>query len=483
MKVVYCLCLCLVSFVAVCQQPIYKEFEVDSAALPRGGMDYINIFLQTNLRKPVQAESEGIGGRVLVQAVVEPDGHITEVKLLKSLRPDLDREALRVFRLFNAWKPAQKGGVAVRQLVMYPVVFARNAPFTYENGQRTDYYGADMKLTADAATATYKQVMPIDSMGIPNDDMLIYEQKGTKWSKVNRLTLVRQAVSEYSSSGKPVQRVGYKNAAGQWIYHVYELTTDGQLISKTHYADNNTLAYPVRYHDNGAVAETSSDETGRILATSWYPNGQIRQIRFDQGQFDKRYKFERVQDYWRINGEHTVVDGNGKVTLESMRQSATDLAKQTRYIETGEYLDGKQQGLWSGYCEDGSFSYEELYDRGILQSGKSRRGNSSPVVYTTQEQLPEFPGGMPGLGTFLSRNLRYPVDAQKSGQQGQVIVSFVVCTDGTLCDYEVVKGVSSSINWEALRVVKAMSGKWKPGIQRGEPVRVKYNMPINFTLE
>lgn len=98
------------------------------------------------------------------------------------------------------------------------------------------------------------------------------------------------------------------------------------------------------------------------------------------------------------------------------------------------------------------------------------------------EQLPEFPGGMPGLGRFITENLRYPPDAQRAGQQGQVIVSFTVCTDGTLCDYEVLKSVSGLIDQEALRVVKRSSGKWKPGIQRGEPVRVKFNMPLNFTL-
>ncbi len=480
MKFIYSLLFCLSSLAGFSQQPIYKEFEVDSAAIPKGGMDYLSVFLQTNLRKPVQAESEGAGGRVLVQGVVEPDGHITEVRLLKSLRPDLDREALRVFRLFNAWKPAQKGGAAVRQLVMYPVDFARNTPFTYENGQRTDYYGADRKQTTEVATATHKQITPVDSLGIPTGDMLIYEQKGTKWSKVNRLTLRRLKAPKIDSLTRVAETVGYHSHKGVWINYVYELASDGTLVSKTLY--DALERYPTRYHSNGLVAESSRQENSRSMTISWYPNGQIRQIRFDPGTYNHQYKFERIQDYWDAAGNHLVADGNGKVTYESMRTSYTDPARQVVYTEHGEYLDGKQEGLWTGAYADGSFGYEELYDRGDLQSGKAHTGTKESVTYTMHEQLPEFPGGMQGLGRFITENLRYPPDAQRAGQQGQVIVSFTVCTDGTLCDYEVLKSVSGLIDQEALRVVKRSSGKWKPGIQRGEPVRVKFNMPLNFTL-
>ena len=89
---------------------------------------------------------------------------------------------------------------------------------------------------------------------------------------------------------------------------------------------------------------------------------------------------------------------------------------------------------------------------------------------------------MRGLGQFLMQTLRYPADAQRARAQGRVFVSFVVCTDGTLCDYEVKQSVHPDLDREAVRVVKAMSGNWKPGVQRGQKVRTTYNLPINFTL-
>ena len=134
------------------QQPVYKDFEVDSIAQPRGGMAFLNSYLQTNLRKPIPVEAAGVGGRVILSGIVEPDGRVSAVTVLKSLHPDLDREAVRAVSLFRAWKPAQKEGKAVRQQMAIPVAFAKNAPFVYQNGAKILYFDADSKLVSDSTT-------------------------------------------------------------------------------------------------------------------------------------------------------------------------------------------------------------------------------------------------------------------------------------------------------------------------------------------
>lgn len=483
MKFIFLFSILLFSFTSFSQQPVYKEFEVDSAAMPRGGVEYVARFLAANLRKPIQAASEGLGGRVLVQGVVEPDGRITDVTLLRSLRPDLDREVLRVFRLFNAWKPAKKDGVAVRQVVMYPVMFTRNAPFPYVAGKQITYYSADQKLTLDSTTAKYRQLMPVDSAGIPNGDMVIHERGRKGWQEMTRIPLVRRKVPEHGSVSRFTTWVGYKNADSLWFDHVYGFNNNGILISKTAYSNGIPTGTPTYYHDNGVLMETDYVADGRTFFSSWYPTGQIRQVRFQEENISGKGHTEQIISYWEPNGKQSIVDGNGKIVFTDIDRSRIDSTRQVRYTEQGEYVNGKKQGLWTGQYDDNSYTYEEIYDKGVLQSGKSQRDGKASVTYTEREQQPEFQGGRQGLGQFLANNLRYPSDAQKKGQQGRVFVSFIVCTDGTLCDYEVLKGVSPSVDREALRVVKAMSGKWTPGVQRGERVRVKYNLPINFTLE
>ena len=103
-------------------------------------------------------------------------------------------------------------------------------------------------------------------------------------------------------------------------------------------------------------------------------------------------------------------------------------------------------------------------------------------IFTVVEQQPEFTGGMAALGQYLQKNLRYPAAAQRANVAGRVFVSFVVNTDGSIQDVQVLKGLGFGTDEEAQRVVKGMP-KWRPGKQSGRPVRVKYNLPINFTLE
>ncbi|AYQ34502.1 energy transducer TonB [Runella sp. SP2] len=103
-------------------------------------------------------------------------------------------------------------------------------------------------------------------------------------------------------------------------------------------------------------------------------------------------------------------------------------------------------------------------------------------IFQVVEQNPEFPGGMAGLGQYLQKNLKYPAAASRANVSGRVFLTFVVNTDGSIQDIQVLKGLGFGCDEEAQRVVKGMP-KWKPGKQSGRNVRVKYNLPISFVLE
>ena len=102
-------------------------------------------------------------------------------------------------------------------------------------------------------------------------------------------------------------------------------------------------------------------------------------------------------------------------------------------------------------------------------------------VFDVVEQMPEFPGGTEALMTFLMKNVRYPEAAYKAGTEGQVIVTFIVEPDGVISNAKVVKKVSDDLDGEAIRLVGSMP-KWKPGMQNGKAVRVKYTIPVTFRL-
>ena len=102
-------------------------------------------------------------------------------------------------------------------------------------------------------------------------------------------------------------------------------------------------------------------------------------------------------------------------------------------------------------------------------------------VYQIVEEMPQFPGGEQAMMKYIAENVNYPEDAKEKNQSGRVFLSFVVEKDGRVDDVKVLKSVCESVDNEAVRVVKAMPN-WKPGKQKGKPVRVSYCLPITFKL-
>ena len=103
-------------------------------------------------------------------------------------------------------------------------------------------------------------------------------------------------------------------------------------------------------------------------------------------------------------------------------------------------------------------------------------------IFQVVEDMPEFPGGQIELMKFLQKNIKYPTISQENGVQGRVIVQFVVNRDGSIVDTQVMRGVDPYLDKEALRVVSTMP-KWKPGKQRGKPVRTRFTLPVQFRLQ
>lgn len=110
------------------------------------------------------------------------------------------------------------------------------------------------------------------------------------------------------------------------------------------------------------------------------------------------------------------------------------------------------------------------------------KGSPSDGYFDVVEQMPEYPGGNEELMKFLQANVKYPEEATDKGIQGRVLVQFIVKSDGTISDAKVVREAHPLLDAEALRVVTSMP-KWKPGVQNGKVVNVKYVIPVTFRLQ
>ncbi|QNK63099.1 TonB family protein [Pedobacter sp. PAMC26386] len=117
---------------------------------------------------------------------------------------------------------------------------------------------------------------------------------------------------------------------------------------------------------------------------------------------------------------------------------------------------------------------------GIKQAAATE-DNKVHAVFETLEVQPMFPGGIAKFYAYLSKAIKYPEMAMENGVQGKVFVSFIIEKDGTLSDIKVEKKLGSGTDEEAIRVLKA-SPQWIAGVQNGNRVRVKYNIPISFSM-
>lgn len=102
-------------------------------------------------------------------------------------------------------------------------------------------------------------------------------------------------------------------------------------------------------------------------------------------------------------------------------------------------------------------------------------------IFLFVEEMPTFPGGEEALLQQISNNLNYPRQAQRIGIEGRVHVKFVIYEDGSIRDIEIMKGIGAGCDEEAKRVLASLPN-FKPGKQRGTPVKVQMQIPIYFRL-
>jgi len=130
---------------------------------------------------------------------------------------------------------------------------------------------------------------------------------------------------------------------------------------------------------------------------------------------------------------------------------------------------------------------DESYEAPVDPDAK---GQETPVeppkpveeeIFTAVEQQAEFQGGIAGFARYLQRSLKYPAAAQRANVQGKVYVQFVVNTDGSIQDVQVIKSVGFGCDEEAIRVIKS-GPRWNPGKQSGRAVRSRFTQPITFQL-
>jgi TonB family protein len=223
----------------------------------------------------------------------------------------------------------------------------------------------------------------------------------------------------------------------------------------TKYSGGKILVYSAAGYGNIIQLELSED-CFQTISTSEF--GQVnRKLLVEQDRVIKEYR-----------------DANQIVQL--VEQAGSDETNPEILI-FNEDLRSQVNGIERLFSATAASSRE---DTGTSTSTADGSGTTNEV-YEVVETQPNPPGGMAGWNKYLSDNLRYPTTARRMGLEGTVIVAFVVNTDGSTTDIEILRSVGGGCDEEVIRIVKG-SPKWTPGMQRGAPVRTRMRLPLRFVL-
>ena len=346
-----------------------------------GGMGECMKWLQTNIKYPKEAKEKGEQGRVILQFIVEKDGSITDVKVVRSVSPALDAEAIRVASAMPKWKPGMQRGKVVKVKYTLPVMFSLEKK--------------------GAVTSASVGTIPVDSKGEVNTD--------------ETFQVVEQMPEFPGGMGECMK----------WL--------------------QANIKYPKEAKEKG--------EQGRVIL-----------------QF--------------------IVERDGSVTdVKVVRSISLALDAEAIRVVSGmpKWKPGMQRGkeVRVKYTLPVMFSLEKKEPASSDNTIIVDKGGTTKVdgnhIFQVVEEMPEFPGGMGECMKWIGQNIKYPKEAHDKGVQGRVLITFIVEKDGSITEPKVARGVSPALDAEALRIVSIMP-KWKPAKQRGQVVRVKYTIPVMFRL-
>jgi TonB family protein len=269
----------------------------------------------------------------------------------------------------------------------------------------------------------------------------------------------------------------------------YSITYSNDAGMLSYYSKSKAIRFKEKNMDKEHTKRSFFYESGQLKAEGvfyqgypyklvkvFYENGKPQSelffVEFDfMSQKDQQMK---IRSYWDESGNVIVEKGNGICNCSLSPFSDSDV------IEKGSVVKELKNGEWTGSSENDHTTFIELYEKGNLKKGVQSSGGEN-YEYSRIESLPMTEGGNEILAKHFGSVMRYPAAARRNGTEGKVFVQFRIQNDGSLTEINLVKGIGSGCDEEALKVIKT-SPKWNPGMKRGRPVKYRYTLPIMFKL-
>ena len=463
-----------------------------------GGNAAILEFIRSNVKYPPIAKKNEIEGRVIVQFIVERDGSLADVKVVKTLQEALDIEAKRLVSIMPDWKPGIKDGEPVRVRYSLPINF-RLDEMVKESGserkeriERMSFTSLFLNIHGNEREMASPQVVN-DPADETNKCISLITNRAPKSRGESQLLLYCKRPFEIGDT--VFFSIKIKGRAKQKFTTELQSTPGSYLYSPSGSSDVdvNWLQYTLKFLINNSGTQT--------IALNMADLNEGNVCYFDDMKIEAHHVgrdwvsepefpggIQAMKDYLKQNNKYPSPSRGKSVYVDVSFQVESDGTIHNPVADTGldESLEAEavrlvsEMPVWNPARRNGepvgyNISIPIEFDNTNAPSERKED------VYLVVESAPEFPGGTEALLAFLRKNVRYPAICRENNIQGRVLVTFVVNKNGEIVAPEVVKSVHPQLDMEALRVISIMPN-WIPGTQKGKPVRVKYTVPINFRL-
>ena len=410
------------------EQPYIKVQQMPT--FQGGDLNAYRNWMQSQLQYPKEAKDKGIKGRVIFSFVVEKDGSVSEFKVLNTPDKLLSAEVERVFKLTPKWEPGKQNGKEVRVKFTVPIVFT-------------------------------------------GDDVAVYNRvfsQGTPLSEISKDA--ESAVGEVSGrvidakTKKPIPDVILLiNGAG---VGTHSDASGCYSLKKLPEGKYTFVASCVGYKSVKKDFEVSSKKSAEV-------NFELEEqaVAVDEIVVDKN----KTAAQSLSNVEKALFEKDNTIVLIDGKEGKIDDID-VDDIESFTVLKGEQ--ATKIYGEKGKNGVMLFTTKKAAQANKQQSAQEEAFIKV--ESMPTFQGGdLNGYRNWVQSQLQYPKEAKDKGVQGRVIFSFVVEKDGSVSEFKVLNTPDKIFSAEVERVFK-LTPKWEPGKQNGNAVRVKFTVPIVFTL-
>jgi TonB family protein len=259
-------------------------------------------------------------------------------------------------------------------------------------------------------------------------------------------------------------------------------SSKGKPLFKKRFFENGQISYVRNYQSDGINFKTldyyKDKKKDVSVKVNYFAKTKVKGNQLIESRFKPADSMLHEKNIFTILPQYELKITNKKFFYDNGNLHYEEFYKE----KINEKMWGKQLDSLLSYHENGKLKRKEYYSEEMKDNNACYLTNGEPTEFKPFFTESTYPGGENEMLNYLGENIKYPKKALGQNIQGTVYVEFIVCKDGEICEFNVVKGVEKEMDAEVVRVLKKMP-KWIPAKSDGKPRRSYFTLPVQFALE